>query len=496
MTSGSAVSPSFDHSYDSSYEPGFNSGGSYDDVPFEHSDGPETRGYEEFGRKSPQDIDAEQAVLGGMLQSQDAITDVVEVLRAEDFYDPRHQTVFNAILDLYSEAADAQLQIDPVLVSNRLHRDGDLERVGGAPYIHTLMTKVPTAANAGYYARIVAEKAVLRGLVSVGTEIVKLGYNGIDGQDVDKVVDYAQSQVFGVGRRNASTDYVVLADTFEDVNDLLNEYEAHGGIASGVPTGFFELDKTINGLHPGQMIIIAARPGVGKSTLAMDFMRSVSVKNDTPSALFSLEMSKTEIVLRLLSAEAEVNLGQMRSGKMDEAEWTRLAQTMGKLEKAPIFIDDSPNLTMMEIRTKARQMKQKHGLGLIVVDYLQLMTSGRKVESRQQEVSEFSRQLKLLAKEVDVPLIAISQLNRGPESRTDKRPQLADLRESGSLEQDADMVMLLYRPNSQPDALDNPREGEADIILAKHRGGPVGTFAIAEQLHYSRFANLATEHFA
>lgn len=330
----------------------------------------------------------------------------------------------------------------------------------------------------------------------MGTEIAKLGYNGIDGQDVDKVVDYAQSQVFGVGRRDASTDYVELADTFEEVNDLLNEYEMHGGAASGVPTGFLDLDKTINGLHPGQMVIIAARPGVGKSTLAMDFMRSASVENDTPSALFSLEMSKMEIVLRLLSAEAEVKLTNMRSGKMDESEWTRLAQTMGKLEKAPIFIDDSPNLTMMEIRTKARQIKQKHGLGLIVVDYLQLMTSGRKVESRQQEVSEFSRQLKLLAKEVEVPLIAISQLNRGPESRTDKKPQLADLRESGSLEQDADMVMLLYRPDSQPGALDNAREGEADIILAKHRGGPVGTIPIAEQLKYSRFANLATDNFS
>jgi len=496
MASRSAVSASsFDNSYDS-YESGFGSGGDYEDASFGPSGGPDPRDYEEFGRKSPQDIEAEQAVLGGMLQSQDAITDVVEILRADDFYDPRHQTIFNAILDLYSESADAQLQIDPVLVSNRLNRDGDLERVGGAPYIHTLMTKGPTAANASYYARIVAEKAVLRGLVSVGTEIAKLGYNGINGQDVDKVVDYAQSQVFGVGRRDASTDYAELADMFEEVNDLLNEYEMHGGAASGVPTGFLDLDKTINGLHPGQMVIIAARPGVGKSTLAMDFMRSASVENDTPSALFSLEMSKMEIVLRLLSAEAEVKLTNMRSGKMDESEWTRLAQTMGKLEKAPIFIDDSPNLTMMEIRTKARQIKQKHGLGLIVVDYLQLMTSGRKVESRQQEVSEFSRQLKLLAKEVEVPLIAISQLNRGPESRTDKKPQLADLRESGSLEQDADMVMLLYRPDSQPGALDNAREGEADIILAKHRGGPVGTIPIAEQLKYSRFANLATDNFS
>lgn len=267
--------------------------------------------------------------------------------------------------------------------------------------------------------------------------------------------------------------------------EMLND----GGIATGIPTGFKDLDDLTNGLRGGQMIIVAARPGVGKSTIALDFMRSASIKNNMASVIFSLEMSKSEIVMRLLSAETEIRLADMRGGKMDETAWEKMVQKLDKVAQAPLFIDDSANLTMMEIRSKARKLKQKHDLKMIVVDYLQLMSSGKRVESRQQEVSEFSRQLKLLAKELDVPLIAISQLNRGPESRTDKRPQLADLRESGSLEQDADIVMLLYRPDSQDK--DDERAGEADIILAKHRGGPIDTVQVAHQLHYSRFVDMA-----
>ncbi|NLP39392.1 MAG: AAA family ATPase, partial [Corynebacterium pollutisoli] len=256
------------------------------------------------------------------------------------------------------------------------------------------------------------------------------------------------------------------------------------------PTGFVDLDNLTNGLHGGQMIIVAARPGVGKSTIALDFMRSCSIRHGKASVIFSLEMSKSEIVMRLMSAETSIKLSDMRSGRMTDEAWTTLANRVGQISEAPLFIDDSPNLTMMEIRSKARRLKQKHDLQLIVIDYLQLMSSGKKVESRQQEVSEFSRQLKLLAKELDVPLVAISQLNRGPESRTDKRPQLADLRESGSLEQDADMVMLLYRPDSQDK--EDPRSGEADVILAKHRGGPIDTVTVAHQLHYSRFVDMAS----
>lgn len=717
---------------------------------------------EEFGRQPPQDMAAEQSVLGGMLLSKDAIADVVEKLRSADFYRPAHQAVYEAILELYGKGEPA----DAVTVSAELERAGELRRVGGAPYLHTLISTVPTAANAGYYAEIVAEKAILRRLVEAGTRIVQFGYAGADGQDVAEVVDRAQAEVYEVTERRTAEDYVPLEELLQPTMDEIDSIASRGGISLGVPTGFADLDKITNGLHPGQMIIVAARPGVGKalsldtplptpvgwttmgkvsvgdrlldaqgrpttvvaatevmterpcyevafddgsvliadrdhqwvvdvdgerrtmttdvlqvhagaaavrntepldlprrrfaygpytvaalagmafddpeigmridaegpvdvmtlmadlggripseylrgsiaqrrallaglldaratvdddgwitvpaatrhmtavvadlvaglgytykrsatgwlrvdaadddvftvhhkavrhkelrrrsgvrrvvgvravesvpvrcvqvdndqhmylageamvpthnSTLAMDFLRSCSIHHKKTSAMFSLEMSKTEIVMRLLSAEAKVKLGDMRSGSMTDDDWTRLARRMGEISESPLYIDDSPNLTMMEIRAKARRLKQRNDLSLVVVDYMQLMTSGKKVESRQQEVSEFSRQLKLLAKELEVPVVAISQLNRGPEQRTDKKPQVSDLRESGSLEQDADMVILLHRPDAFE--RDDPRAGEADIILGKHRNGPTATITVAHQLHLSKFVDMA-----
>ena len=273
--------------------------------------------------------------------------------------------------------------------------------------------------------------------------------------------------------------------------DEIDAIQSRGGLSLGVPTGFTDLDTLTNGFHPGQMIIIAARPGVGKSTLALDVARNASVKHGLTSVIFSLEMSKSEITMRLLSAEAGIKLSQMRSGRMQDQDWQKIVKRMSEISDAPLFIDDSPNMTMMEIRAKARRLKQRHDLKLIVLDYLQLMSSGKKVESRQQEVSEFSRQMKLLAKELEVPVIAISQLNRGPEQRTDKRPMLSDLRESGSLEQDADMVILVHRPDVWES--DDPRAGEADLIVAKHRNGQTMTVAVAHQLHYSRFTDLALQ---
>ncbi len=660
---------------------------------------------EDFGRQPPQDLVAEQSVLGGMLLSKDAVADVVDKLRSADFYRPAHQAVFDAVLELYGRGEPA----DAVTVAAELERAGELRRVGGAPYIHTLISTVPTAANAGYYAEIVAEKAILRRLVEAGTRIVQFGYAGADGQDVAEVVDRAQAEVYEVTERRTAEDYVPLEELLQPTMDEIDSIASRGGLSLGVPTGFADLDKVTNGLHPGQMIIVAARPGVGKalaldtplptpsgwttmgnvavgdqlidaqgvptrvvaatdvmterpcyevvfndgtvltadaehqwavevdngqqvvttetlrsmvgcvmvrntrplelprkrfaygpytvaalagmafddpeiamridaegavdvmtlmadlggripfdylrgsvaqrrallaglldaratvdddgwitvpaatrhmtevvadlvaglgysykraatgwlrvdadddvftvhhkavrhkelrrragvrrivavrpvesvpvrcvqvdnddhmylagesmvpthnSTLAMDFLRSCSIAHGMTSAMFSLEMSKTEIVMRLLSAEAKVKLGDMRGGTMTDDDWTRLARRMGEISEAPLFVDDSPNLTMMEIRAKARRLKQRNDLKLVVVDYMQLMTSGKKVESRQQEVSEFSRQLKLLAKELEVPVVAISQLNRGPEQRTDKRPQVSDLRESGCL---------------------------------------------------------------
>ncbi|WP_237340894.1 replicative DNA helicase [Williamsia soli] len=718
---------------------------------------------EDFGRQPPQDMAAEQSVLGGMMLSKDAIADVLEKLRPGDFYRPAHQAVYDAILDLYAKGEPA----DAVTVAGQLDRAGELRRIGGAPYLHTLISTVPTAANAGYYAEIVAEKAILRRLVEAGTRIVQFGYAGADGQDVAEVVDRAQAEVYEVTERRTAEDYVALEELLQPTMDEIDSIASRGGLSLGVPTGFHDLDELTNGLHAGQMIIVAARPGVGKalalgtplatpsgwttmgqvqvgdhligadgkptrvvaatgvmadrpcyevefsdgsvivadeqhqwlvdstvsttaeiaaalaagqaptvanvdpvelpfadldvdayavgawvgsrgtlefaapdvamrvdgvaavdslnaldidhlsadylrgsaaqrldllaglldvagevaesgavefrgpaalamqvrdlvsglgysvdmrseatsvtfetddkvffaaqkallhkersrsvrrartivdvrpiasvpvrcvqvdnvdhmylagesmipthnSTLAMDFLRSCSIKHHMTSAMFSLEMSKTEIVMRLLSAEAKIKLGDMRSGKMSDDDWTRLARRMGEISEAPLFIDDSPNLTMMEIRAKARRLKQKHDLKLVVIDYMQLMSSGKKVESRQQEVSEFSRSIKLLAKELEVPVVAISQLNRGPEQRTDKRPMISDLRESGSLEQDADMVILLHRPDAFE--RDDPRAGEADIILGKHRNGPTATITVAHQLHLSRFVDMA-----
>ncbi|MFE3257551.1 replicative DNA helicase [Nocardia sp. NPDC059091] len=448
------------------------------------SDYPDAPG-EDFGRQPPHDMAAEQSVLGGMLLSKDAIADVVEVIRPGDFYRPAHAAVYDAILDLYGRGEPA----DPVTVAATLDRRGELKRIGGAPYLVTLTQTVPTAANAGYYAEIVAEKAILRRLVEAGTRIVQYGYAGADGQDVAEVVDRAQAELYDVTERRSSEDFAPLTDILQPTMDELDSIASRGGISLGVPTGFTELDEITNGLHPGQMIIVAARPGVGKSTLGMDFMRSCSIKHGLASVIFSLEMSRTEIVMRLLSAEAKIKLGDMRSGRMSDDDWTKLARRMSEISEAPLFVDDSPNLTMMEIRAKARRLKQRHDLRLVVVDYLQLMTSGKKVESRQQEVSEFSRSLKLLAKELEVPVIAISQLNRGPEQRTDKRPMVSDLRESGSLEQDADMVILLHRPDAFE--RDDPRGGEADLILGKHRNGPTATITVAHQLHLSRFVDMA-----
>ncbi|MFC9994320.1 replicative DNA helicase [Nocardia sp. NPDC127526] len=452
-----------------------------DHGPSEYQDTPG----EDFGRQPPHDMAAEQSVLGGMLLSKDAIADVVEVIRPGDFYRPAHQAVYDAVLDLYGRGEPA----DPVTVAATLDRRGDLKRIGGAPYLVTLTQTVPTAANAGYYAEIVAEKAILRRLVEAGTRIVQYGYAGADGQDVAEVVDRAQAELYDVTERRSSEDFMPLEELLQPTMDEIDSIASRGGISLGVPTGFTELDELTNGLHPGQMIIVAARPGVGKSTLGMDFMRSCSIKHGLASVIFSLEMSRTEIVMRLLSAEAKIKLGDMRSGRMSDDDWTKLARRMSEISEAPLFVDDSPNLTMMEIRAKARRLKQRHDLRLVVVDYLQLMTSGKKVESRQQEVSEFSRSLKLLAKELEVPVIAISQLNRGPEQRTDKRPMVSDLRESGSLEQDADMVILLHRPDAFE--RDDPRGGEADLIVGKHRNGPTATITVAHQLHLSRFVDMA-----
>jgi replicative DNA helicase len=381
----------------------------------------------EFERTPPQDLAAEQCVLGGMMLSKDAIADVIEALRGDDFYKPAHQLIFDAVLDLYGRGEPA----DAITVAAELTKRGEIARAGGAPYLHTLLSSVPTAANAGYYAHIVRERAILRRLVEAGTRITQMGYSG-DGE-VDAIVDSAQAEIYQVTERRASEDYQPLSAIMEGTLDEIESIGNRGGQMIGVPTGFTELDQLTNGFHPGQMIIVAARPAIGKSTVSLDFLRSAAIKHGQTSVVFSLEMSRNEITMRLLSAEAQIGLHKLRTGTLTDDDWMRLARKTGEVSQAPLFIDDSPNMTMMEIRAKARRLKQRHNLRLVVIDYMQLMTSGKKVESRQQEVSEFSRSLKLMAKELEVPVIAISQLNRGPEQRTDKKPMLSDLRESGCL---------------------------------------------------------------
>jgi replicative DNA helicase len=748
-----------------------------------HDDGP-WQPANAFERVPPQDLDAEQSVLGGMLLSKDAIADVVEVLKGQDFYRPAHETVYQAILDLYAKGEPA----DPITVAAELTRRGELARAGGPGYLHSLVQKVPTAANAEYYAEIVHERAVLRRLVEAGTRITQMGY-AADG-DVDEIVNSAQAEIYAVTEARTSEDYLPLAEIMEGALDEIEAIGSRSGQMTGVPTGFTDLDSLTNGLHPGQMIVVAARPAMGKalaldtplptpdgwttmgevregdllldadgrpttvvaatgilhdrpcyritfddgtsvvtdadhqwltdtsasrrsgrqasvrttkeiaetvrcptadrrmnhsvrttapldlpprdlpippytlgawlgdgvtdaarfttvdpelldlgdkhiprqylrasvaqrrallaglvdtdgtvnrsgsvqfavtnrklaegfqelvvslgyrcglwtkrvkgrseasstcyvvtfttddevfrlprkrqaheerrrpstpkpkqrfikevekidsvpvrcvqvdnpahlylatrsmipthnSTLALDFARACSIKNNMPSVIFSLEMGRNEIAMRLLSAEARVALHHMRSGSMTDEDWTRLARQMPAVTEAPLYIDDSPNLSMMEIRAKCRRLKQRNDLQMIVIDYLQLMQSGgsRRPESRQQEVSEMSRNLKLLAKELEVPVIALSQLNRGPEQRTDKKPMVSDLRESGSIEQDADMVILLHREDAYEK--ESPRAGEADLIVAKHRNGPTATITVAFQGHYSRFVDMA-----
>ena len=712
-------------------------------------------------RLPPQDVGAEQSVLGGMLLSKDAIADVGEAVRGHDFYRPAHELIFDAVIDLYSRGEPA----DAITVADELSKRGDLQRAGGQAYLHDLIQSVPTAANAGYYAQIVAERAVLRRLVEAGTKIVQMGY-AQGGGDVEDIVNQAQAEVYTVAEKRGGEDYAPLWDT---LNETMTEIEVAAGRTdemTGVPTGFTDLDELTHGLHPGQMVVIAARPAIGKalaldtplptptgwttmgevavgdqlidaegrattvvaatevmtdrpcyevefsdgsvivadaqhqwlttaavrtteqiaatlaerhevafaealdlagaaalegaytvgvaigrecsgqaevgpevemwvgadgdatallhqmgqvegglavlradrstrrsvlaglvdvagsvddagrvvvdgvggarqrdvtelvrglgfrvdevsghavvfstdadifrvehlairhkelrgpvgprvitdvrridsvpvrcvevdnpahlylagrsmipthnSTLGVDIARAAAIHHQMATAIFSLEMSRSEITMRVLAAEASIQLQHLRRGKMSDPDWRKLSRVVGRISDSPLYIDDSPNLALMEIRAKARRLKQQHNLKLIVIDYLQLMTSGKKVESRQQEVSEFSRALKLLAKELQVPVIAISQLNRGPEQRTDKRPAMSDLRESGSIEQDADLVILLHRdrdPGSE-------REGEADVIVAKHRNGPTADIVLGFQGHYARFSNLAKD---
>jgi replicative DNA helicase len=441
---------------------------------------------DDMERTPPNDLGAEQAVLGAMVSSRNAIADVVEVLRnSGDFYRPAHQEIYEAIVDMYGR----NKPVDPVTLADELRELGGLVRVGGAPYLHTLVNAVPTAANGEYYAEIVKDCAILRHLLEAADSIRQSVFDA-KGQAAG-LVDEAQAVISAVLDDGETQQGTHIGDDTEEYLDRLETLQREGR-SIGIPTGFMDLDDLTGGLFPGQVIIIAARPAIGKSTLAVDFLRSCSITHGLPSVMFSLEMGRDEIKHRLFSAHGRIALHHMRmQGGMTKEDWARFAALLPRVNGAPLYIDAEPNQTLARIRARCRTLQQSVGLRLVVIDYLQLMQSGgsRRSENRQQEVSDMSRNIKLLAKELQVPVVVLSQLNRGPEQRSDKKPMMSDLRESGSLEQDADIVILLHRDDAYDK--DSPRAGEADLIIAKHRNGATPTITVAFQGHYSRFVDMA-----
>ena len=433
-------------------------------------------------RVAPHNIEAEQSVLGGMMLSEEAVAEVIEITSGKDFYTSKHELIFDAIVTLFGRGEPT----DVIAVTDQLNKNGNLLKSGGADYLHSLTSYVPTAANASYYAKIVADKAILRRLIEAGTKIAQTGYDSQG--EVEDLVNQAQSEIYKVASTASKDDYVGLSDSLEDAIREIESAQNRGGELTGIPSGFTDLDAYTHGLHPGQLVIVAARPAVGKSTFALDIARNAAVKHNKATIFFSLEMGRAEIAMRMLSAESSIYLQSMRKGTVTESDWTKLAAVRGRINDAPLYIDDSPNMSLVEIRAKCRRLAQQVDLKMVVIDYIQLMSSGKKVESRQQEVSEFSRALKLLAKELQIPVVALSQLNRQTEQSKDKRPEISHLRESGSLEQDADVVILLHREGIYEK--DHPRAGEADIILAKQRNGPTGTVVVAFHGQYSRFVNM------
>ncbi len=445
----------------------------------------------------PQNIEAEQAVLGAIFLNTDALTDAMEYVEADDFYRRAHQILFQAMVNLNNDGE----AIDVLTVQNYLTTNNQLDDVGGVAYIAELATSVPTAANAGYYAKIVEEKSMLRRLISTATNIITQANNGDD--DVPSLLDSAERQIMDVSERRNRSGFReikdVLNETLSDIDRLSQQSED----ITGLPTGYREFDKMTAGLQPDNLIILAARPAVGKTAFALNIAQNVATSTDTSVAIFSLEMSAESLVNRMLCAEGSINANHLRTGQLDEGEWQNLIVAMGALSNTSIFIDDTPGIKMAEIRAKCRRLaKEKGNLGLVVIDYLQLIEGSNK-ESRQQEVSEISRQLKKLAKELSVPILALSQLSRGVEQRQDKRPVLSDIRESGSIEQDADIVAFLYRDDyyergeskSEEDGDDqdslNQDVGEVELIIEKNRAGARGTVKLLFIKSYNKFSNIS-----
>lgn len=437
----------------------------------------------ELGKVPPQDVEAEQAVLGSTLTDQDAVIAAIETLRPEDFYREDNKIIFEAIMNIYNRAEP----IDIITLKAELSSMGKLDSVGGLEYIVQLPDKVPTTANVERYIKIVEEKAMLRKLVKTANEIISLGYD--ETENVEDIMDTAEKKIFDVMQRKNQKGYTaikdILVESFTQLEELYNQKQH----VTGVPTGFIELDNRTAGLHGSELILIAARPAMGKTAFALNIGTYAATRANVPVAIFSLEMSKEQLGNRILCSEALVDSNKVRTGKLEDEEWAKLAETSGELSNAEIYVDDTPGISVMEIRAKCRKLKLEKNIGLVIIDYLQLIQgSGKRGASREQEISEISRSLKILAKEINVPVIALSQLSRAVEGRPDHRPMLSDLRESGAIEQDADIVMFLYRDDYYNE--DSEKKNIAEVIIAKQRSGSTGTVELAWLGNYTKFANL------
>ena len=439
-----------------------------------------------LARVPPNNLRAEESVLGAMLLSREAIAEVVELLEPEHFYKPAHGHLYEAILSLYSSGEP----VDAVTVADELKRAGMLDEIGGPAVLLDFQATTPAISNAHYYAKIVEEHALLRGLISVAGEISELGYSLPD--DVTKAVDDAERMMFQVAQHRQTDSMSRLHDMLNQTLDNLEALVERGEAITGTPTGFTDFDELTSGLQPNALVVVGARPGMGKTSFALGMAGHAALEAHRPVLFFSLEMSRLELTQRLLCSEARVDSTRVRNGRLTEDDWRRISHAIGRLGEANLWIDDNPNVTVMEIRSKARRLQSKVGqLGMIVVDYIQLMSGRAGAESRQVEVAEISRGLKILARELECPVVALAQLNRGLEQRADKRPMLSDLRESGSLEQDADVVTFLYRDEQYH--ADSPDRGTAEVLVAKHRAGPTGMVRLAFLDHYTKFANMARE---
>ncbi|HEU18955.1 MAG TPA: replicative DNA helicase [Deltaproteobacteria bacterium] len=433
----------------------------------------------------PQNIDAEQSILGGILLDNHAINSVVEILDITDFYSEAHRKIFSAIIELSERSEPSDL----ITLSNLLRDRKQIDNIGGVAYLASLVDNVPSAAHIAYYSKIVKEKSILRRLIGASTEILMKSYDSAS--NVNDVLDDAENAIFQISENKIKPSFIPLKDLIKDSFKSIERLYEKKALITGVPTGYDDLDQLTSGLQNSDLVIIAGRPSMGKTALAMNIAQNASTKTGIPVAIYSLEMSREQLAIRMLASEARVDSQRLRKGFLGETDWPKLTTAAGTLSDAAIYIDDTPAISVLEMKAKARRLKAEHGLGLIVLDYLQLMRGRDSSMPREQEISEISRSLKSLAKELNVPVVALSQLNRQVESRTDKRPQMADLRESGAIEQDADVILFIYRDEVYNKSEDNPEKGLAEIIVGKQRNGPTGKVKLSFLNDYTRFENLA-----